>query len=415
MTLIKTSILSLIATFFKMLSGLVINKAVSVYIGPSGLALIGQFQNFTQVALIAAQGAINNGVIKYTSEYSHDKKSLSSLLSTALKISISTSILSSILIVLFSKKLSYLVLSRDNLYPVFILLGITITLFVLNSLFLSILNGLKEIVIYIKINIAQSILSLIFTSILIFYYGLNGALISLATNQSIVFFITLFIIRKNKIIKINYFKRGYDRKIAMKLFSFSFMAIISALSLPITQFIIRNYTKNNFGAEQAGYLQGIWYISSIYLMIVTTALGTYYLPKLSELKTKKKIIAEIKNGYKILLPITIFCSLIIYLSKDIIINILFSKDFIDMRHLFSWQVTGDVFKISSWLISYTLLAKAKTYTFILTEVIFSLTLIILSLIFIAIYGAEGATIAYLINYVIYFICMIIIFKNLNIN
>lgn len=49
MTLIKTSILSLIATFFKMLSGLVINKAVSVYIGPSGLALIGQFQTLLKL------------------------------------------------------------------------------------------------------------------------------------------------------------------------------------------------------------------------------------------------------------------------------------------------------------------------------------------------------------------------------
>ncbi|MBW5408392.1 O-antigen translocase [Morganella morganii] len=415
MTLIKTSILSLIATFFKMLSGLVINKAVSVYIGPSGLALIGQFQNFIQITLIAAQGAINNGVVKYTSEYAHDKKSLSSLLSTALKISISTSIFSSILIIFFSKKLSQLVLSRDDLYPVFILLGVTITLFVLNSLFLSILNGLKEIVTYIKINIAQSTLSLIFTSILIFYYGLNGALVSLATNQSIVFFITLFIIRKNKTIKINHFKRAYDKKIAMKLFSFSFMAIISALSLPITQFIIRNYTRNNYGPDQAGYLQGMWYISSIYLMVITTALGTYYLPKLSELKTKTEITEEIKNGYKILLPITISCSFIIYLSKDIIIDILFSKDFINMKYLFSWQVMGDVFKISSWLISYTLLAKAKTYIFILTEIIFSLTLVMLSLIFITAYGAEGATIAYLINYAIYFICMIIIFKNLNIN
>ncbi|MCV5857016.1 O-antigen flippase, partial [Escherichia coli] len=64
MTLVKTSLLSLIATFFKMLSGLVINKVVSVYIGPAGLAVIGQFQNFSQLVQIAAQGAINNGVVK---------------------------------------------------------------------------------------------------------------------------------------------------------------------------------------------------------------------------------------------------------------------------------------------------------------------------------------------------------------
>ncbi|EJG0004581.1 O-antigen flippase, partial [Vibrio parahaemolyticus] len=45
MNLIKTSFLTLIATAIRLISGLVINKAISVFIGPSGLALIGQFQN----------------------------------------------------------------------------------------------------------------------------------------------------------------------------------------------------------------------------------------------------------------------------------------------------------------------------------------------------------------------------------
>lgn len=41
MTLVKTSILSFIATAIKMLAAIVINKAVAFYIGPSA----GQFKN----------------------------------------------------------------------------------------------------------------------------------------------------------------------------------------------------------------------------------------------------------------------------------------------------------------------------------------------------------------------------------
>ena len=59
MTLIKTSLLSFIATVVKLLAALVINKAVALYIGPSGLAVIGQFQNMLQLAMTASQGAIN--------------------------------------------------------------------------------------------------------------------------------------------------------------------------------------------------------------------------------------------------------------------------------------------------------------------------------------------------------------------
>ncbi|EJA4662991.1 O-antigen flippase, partial [Escherichia coli] len=59
MNLIRTSLLSVISTFFRLLSALVINKAIATFIGPTGLALIGQFQNFTQIALVLAQGGIN--------------------------------------------------------------------------------------------------------------------------------------------------------------------------------------------------------------------------------------------------------------------------------------------------------------------------------------------------------------------
>lgn len=410
MTLIKTSILSLIATFFKMLSGLVINKAVSVYIGPSGLAIIGQFQNFSQLVLIAAQGAINNGVVKYTAEYGKESKKLPSLFSTSIRISLSTSIIIGFILAIFSRFFSLRILENIQYQFIFIIFGFTIVLFVLNGLLLSIINGLKEINAYIKINILQSIYSLIFTSLLIYSFGLKGALVALATNQSIIFFITLFILRKHKIIKWKNFASHFDKKISKNLFSYSAMAITTAIMVPSSQFIVRDYIGVTQGLEQAGYWQGVWYISTTYLMIVTTALSTYYLPRLSEITYKKELIKETLQGYKILLPIVIGSGVIIYFLRDFIIFFLFSADFMPMKPLFTWQIIGDIFKISSWLLAYIMLAKAMTKTFIITEVIFSITFVIFSYYFISKYGSIGATYAYCLNYLIYLIIVFIIFK-----
>lgn len=405
MTLIKTSILSLIATFFKMLSGLVINKAVSVYIGPAGLAIIGQFQNFSQLILIIAQGAINNGVVKYTAEYGKENKLLPYLFSTALKISLITSISTGGILILCSSFFSINILNDINYKFLYVLFGFTIILFVLNNLLLSILNGLKEIRIYIKINIIQSLYSLIFTSILIFILGLKGALIALATNQSIIFFITLYMLRKHEIIIWKNFLHHYDKNISKKLFSFSAMAITSAIMVPSSQFIIRNYIVTTQGLEQAGYWQGVWYISSTYLMIITTALSTYYLPRLSEITNKLELKREIIQGYKILLPIVISCGLLIYILRDFIIYILFSDDFIPMKPLFTWQIIGDIFKIASWLLAYVMLAKSMIKTFIISEIIFSISLILFSYLLISLTGTIGANYAYCLNYFIYFFTM----------
>lgn len=401
MNLIKTSLLSLVATFFKMLSGLVINKAISVYIGPAGLAIIGQFQNFSQVVLIAAQGAINNGVVKYTAEYGRESPKIPYLFSTALRISLIASVSVGLLLILFSSFFSSRILDSVDYNFIFIIFGFTIILFVLNGLLLSIINGLKEIRSYIKINIIQSLYSLIFTSLLIYFFSLKGALIALATNQSIIFFITLVMIRKHNIIKWKNFTSSFDKQISKKLLAFSAMAITSAIMVPTSQFIVRDYIATTQGMDQAGYWQGVWYISTTYLMIVTTALSTYYLPRLSEITCKQKLKKEILQGYKILLPIVIACGLTIYILRDFIIHLLFSESFLPMKPLFTWQIIGDVFKISSWLLAYIMLAKSMTKLFIFSEIVFSLSLIIFSYLFISKYGVIGATYAYCLNYLTY--------------
>ncbi|APL09794.1 O65 family O-antigen flippase [Escherichia coli] len=410
MNLIRTSLLSVISTFFRLLSALVINKAIATFIGPTGLALIGQFQNFTQIALVLAQGGINNGVVKYNAELISENKDITILNSTAIRISLLSSLFIGFLMAIFSNYLSDYIFNSPNYSYVFIVFGITIFFFVINQLLLSILNGLKEIRLFIGINISQSIYSLIFTSLAILTYGLVGALIAMVTNQSIIFITVVWRLRKHPIISLRLFNANYDKKIANKLFKYSVMALTSILTVPLTNFILRNYIGNVIGWSQAGYWQAIWYISSMYLMVITTALNIYYLPRLSEIKDKKEIKKELLNGYVLIIPFIVLLTLGIFFLKEYIVLILFNKDFYPMLELFKWQLVGDVIKISAWLLSYIMLAKAMTKEFIITEILFSMLFVIVSLIYINVFGLIGVTYGYATNYIIYFIVMFLIFR-----
>ncbi|MDD9338971.1 MAG: hypothetical protein PV362_04795 [Providencia heimbachae] len=188
------------------------------------------------------------------------------------------------------------------------------------------------------------------------------------------------------------------------------MAITSAIMVPTSQFIVRDYIATTQGLDQAGYWQGVWYISTTYLMIVTTALSTYYLPRLSEITDKNELKKEILQGYKILLPIVIICGLMIYLLRDFIIYILFSDSFSPMKQLFTWQIIGDVFKIASWLLAYVMLAKAMTKAFIISEILFSLMFVFLTYMLVPLVGTIGATYAYCINYMLYLIAIFLIIR-----
>lgn len=411
MTFIKTSILTFISTIITMLSALVVNKAIAIYIGPSGLALIGQFQNFSQLVMTVAKGGINDGVTKYAAEYGKESNRLSILFSTAGKISLSASVIVGFGIILLSKYISLHFLKTEDYTYIFIIFGFTIILFVINSLLLSLINGLREIKTWVSINIIQSIYSLIFTSLLIFILGLDGALIALVTNQSFVLLIVIWMLRKHPIIKYDNFKQKFDTLEAKKLARFSAMAITTALTIPVSHLIIRNYIGETLSWEDAGYWQAMWYISGMYLMVVTTTLSIYYLPKLSSVTDKSELRKELRQGYQIIIPIVVLASVSVYLLRDFIIWMLFTKDFTPMRELFLWQLIGDVFKIAALLVANLMHAKAMMKTYIGTEIIFSTSFVLLSIWFVSEFGLIGMSYSFALNYIIYFIVILIVTKS----
>ena len=163
MTLIKTSVLTAISTIITVISGFVINKVIALYIGPSGLAVVGQLQNFMTIVTTFSNGAITSGIVKYTAEYQTIEQK-HKIFSTSIIISLICSFIISLLLFGFSGYLSELILKDVKYNSVFIVLGITIFLFALNTILMSILNGQKEIKKYILVNISSRIFSLFFTS-----------------------------------------------------------------------------------------------------------------------------------------------------------------------------------------------------------------------------------------------------------
>ncbi|MCT7612958.1 O-antigen translocase [Aliarcobacter butzleri] len=409
MTLIKTTVLTAISTIITVISAFIINKVVAIYAGPTGLALIGQLKDFVTMLTNISNGAITQGLVKYTAEYQTIEEK-QKIFSTSIIISLISSFIIAIILFCFSGYLSELILKDIQYSSVFLVFGSTIFLFALNTVLMSILNGQKEIKKYVFVNIVNSIVTLILTSLLVVKFNIQGALYALVINQSIVFFVTLMFILKSSWFKWEYFKQGVDKDSLVKLSKYSLMAITSAIATPVSFLIIRNYIGENLGWDSTGYWQGIWYISSMYLMVVTTSLSVYYLPRLSEIQDKVELKKEIFNGYKIIIPIIIFMSLIIYFLKEYVILIAFSDKFMPMMELFKWQLIGDIIKIASWLLAYLMLAKAMTKVFISTEILFNFLFVCLGILFINSFGLIGITYAFSLNYLLYLITMIFIFK-----
>jgi len=180
------------------------------------------------------------------------------------------------------------------------------------------------------------------------------------------------------------------------------MAITSALTVPISLIFVRTILIEQVGWIAAGHWQAVWKISEVYLGVITIALGTYYLPRLSSLVGVDAIVNEIHKTALIVLPIVAILALGVYLLRDFAIWLLFTNEFYTARDLFAIQLCGDVIKIASWLYAYPMLSRGATKWFIGTEIIFSFSFVGLTYMFVSYAGVKGVTVAYLLNYLIYF-------------
>ncbi len=410
--LIKVSFLNAVSTLIRMLTGFVSVKVIASVIGPVGIALLGQLNNFSAIFLSISNGGINAGVTKYTAEYSNSEKKYTLFLSTGLWITFVLSVVCGLVLLIGAGYFSVTILKDIQYRAVFYIFGGTIILYALHTLLISILNGFKEYKKYVIVNILGSLIGLLFSVVLALNYGIYGALISAVTYQSVVFIVTLYLIHNAKWFKWKNFFRKFSKTAAIKLGHYSLMALVSAIAVPASQLIVRGYITQHMSIDGAGIWEGMNRISSMYLTVITTSLSVYYLPRLVELKTDQEIRKEIFTVYKVVIPFLLVVSLMIFGFRSLIVHILFTDKFSSMKNLFAFQLLGDFLKITSWILGYLLIAKAMTKMYIIMELANSTLFVVISLAFIKMYGSLGATIGYAIGYFVYLVCMIVIFRKI---
>lgn len=405
MTLVKTSLLNGIAVAVKVASALVLNKILAVYVGPAGYAIIGQFQNAVSIVVSLAGGVVATGVTKATAQHFDDEAKQHAVWQTAIRFSLGASLIAGVSLLLVGDWLAAWLLHSTDMSSIFVWLALALPSMAANNLLLAIVNGKKEVGIYVIANIIGSLLSLLVIGLLAYYFGLYGALLAFTINPAIVLLSTATMVARRDWFKTRFLWGQMNRPALRELSGFGLMGLTSALTVPISYMIIRDHLATNLGLTAAGYWQASWKISEIYLMLVTTTLSVYYLPRLAEIRTAPELKTEIIKVYRFIMPIVAAGAITIYLLRDFIIQVLFTPDFLPMRELFPWQLAGDVIKIGSWILAFIMLGRAMVKVFVITEITFSILFVVLSWLLVAQFGLVGVSMAYAINYSLYWVGM----------
>ena len=411
MNFLKTSFFSAISTGVNLICRLITNKIIAVYLGTNGMFLLGQLKDFINIGTTFGTFGSSNGIIKYTADHKEDKKQLNAFLHSGLKVHLYFSTLICIVTLVFRSEISTYFFKDIQISPSLVLLSFSFITVSLHTFFMAVFNGLKQIKVYVKINIITAILSAAVMILLVLKFELIGAFYAMAVNQVLMFLITLFFVRNLKYLDFSNFSYKINTAHFKNLSKFSLMAIFAPICLVAATVFVRFYLNNKLGSNYAGSWEGMWRLSGIYIMFITTTFQFYLLPTFSNL-ANNSLKKEIFKAWSFSLPSILLVTAAVYLLKDFIIPIIFSKEFSLINSIILFHLLGDIFKINTWVLGNVLISKAKSKVFIIFQIAWAVIFSTLAVIFVKSYGFVGVSYAYFLAYVIHFFSMNFYFRKL---
>lgn len=408
--LIKVASLNSISIFIRVLTGIISSKAIAYFIGASGMALMGNFRNFiSSIESIGILG-LNNGIIKTVAEKSNDREEIYPLITTILYFVFFLGTIIGIVIFVFSNEISNYLFNTIEYSIVIQILAILLPFQILNTVLIIILNGLRTYKKVIILTILTYLIGVILSVYLMWNFKVLGALFSVSILSIIVFFITLYFFSKEISIKrILNFKK-FKIELIYKILPLGMMTLFSAVIVPIIYINIRKYIIQFDSLEAAGYYESMNRISGFYMIFITTLINLYFLPELSKAETVKETKSIFIQYYKHIIPIFTLGLVFIFFTRNCIVKLLLTSDFLPVNKLFIWQLLGDLFRSLSLILGIQFFAKKMIKPYFIIE-FFSLVILIISSYFcIRLFRVEGAVISYAITYFIYFIVLVFFFK-----
>jgi PST family polysaccharide transporter len=299
------------------------------------------------------------------------------------------------------------VLGSANYQAAFIVVAVSNLVIAPSALLLAVLNGRKDLRSVTIFGLVGVGLSLFVTITLTLTLDLFGALVAQAIAQALVGLALFGYFWRGQ--RLNALSFSRPTTAALKsLLQYALMSIVAALALPLALICIRNHIADALSWEDAGYWQGMWRISEVYMLAVTGALTTYLLPRFSELSSATDLRRELIGAFSFLVPSVAAMGALIYFFRHGIIRLLFDERFLAMADLFVFQLIGDVAKISTWILAYLLIARSMTTAYVILEVVFASGFTFLAFGFVDRFGLVGTTYAYAITYFVNFVVLAII-------
>ena len=103
---------------------------------------------------------------------------------------------------------------------------------------------------------------------------------------------------------------------------------------------------------------------------------------------------------------------IIYLFRDFILNLIFTEEFLKIKEVLIWQLSGDFLRVMTLAFGYQIVVKSRIKDFFIIEILFNASYLLFSLLLVKNSSFEGALQSYFYANFITLIVILFMFRKL---
>tara|TARA_R110001606_G_scaffold399049_2_gene580145 strand:+ start:11058 stop:12530 length:1473 start_codon:yes stop_codon:yes gene_type:complete len=389
-------------------------KVVAVLLGPTGVGLLGIYNNLQQMVGNTAGLGMGSSGVRQIANARGDATTLNRVSRVLLAAHMVQGTLAMAAVWLLREPITVWLTGDATLSTEIGLVGIAVLLMLLSTAYTALLQGLRRIGDLGRVTVIGAIVGTLIGLFAIWQFGKAGLIWFLLAQPFASFLAALLFVRRLP-------ERGNQTSFSfadtwstwkpMARLGSAFM--LGGLANTATLLFVRSAITQELDLEAAGYFAAAWGITMTYVGFLLGAMGADYFPRLTEVIHDRDAASRLMNDQAQLgLAIGGPVLLLLIGWAPWVISLLYAKEFGPAATLLQWQSVGNVFKLASWAMSFAVVAAAHAKIYFFMELSFNIVFLALVWWLLPRIGLEITGVAFLLGYVTYFGTVYLIVRHL---
>lgn len=378
-------------------------KVLAILLGPTGVGLLSIYNSLQGVVGTAAGLGMGSSGVRQIASVKGEEQELSRVRRVLLSAHLVQGVLAMIAVWLMRSQVSEWLFSDQSYETEVGLIGLAVLLTMLATAHTALLQGMRRIGDLGRVTVFSALVGTVAGLLAVWLYSEAG----------LVWFVVIQPLATIIIAK-HYTGRLPSSTAArpsaaeiwavwkpMAKIGAAFM--LSGLATTMTLLLVRSLITQELGLKAAGQFAAAWGITIIYVGFLLGAMASDYYPRLTEVINDPAAATGLMNDQAQLgLAIGGPVLLLLIGIAPWAVTLLYSAEFAPAIELLQWQTVGNVFKLASWALAFSIIAAARSKTFFVMELSFNIVFLGTTWLLLPALGLQITAIAFLLGYLVYF-------------